>query len=237
MAAVVAEIDISEEIIKQRVRENLKLLEELGISKDIREFAKREYKLWVGDTKDRYYRKRTSTNQNNAGREYTGRIVSDNQKAAAVKRAEELQRDLKSHYPSFIKAMVRSHVSGCFWLGLPFKFCNDNLPSGELRMTLEDEKGKEHDVLYLGRKNGLSGGWRGFSIDHSLEDGDVLVFELTQAARFKVHIVKALEEEKTEKSMTPKKKREPVSQKRPPKTGSGKQAGSAPKRGRRCIEN
>lgn len=58
---------------------------------------------------------RRSTNQS-ATREYTGRIASDGQKADAVKRAEELQRDLNSHHPSFIKPMVRSHVSGGFWL-------------------------------------------------------------------------------------------------------------------------
>lgn len=62
----------------------------------------------------------------------------------------------------------------------------DSLPDSELRMILEDENGREHDVLYLGRKNGLSGGWRGFAIDHSLEDGDALIFELSAPARFKV---------------------------------------------------
>ena len=62
----------------------------------------------------------------------------------------------------------------------------DILPPTDLRMILEDVKGKEHNVLYLGRKNGLSGGWRGFAMDHNLEDGDAIVFELSQPARFKV---------------------------------------------------
>jgi len=57
----------------------------------------------------------SSTNQN-AGRGYTGRIVSDKQRAAAIERAEKLQRDLESHHHSFVKPMVRSHVSGGFWL-------------------------------------------------------------------------------------------------------------------------
>lgn len=73
--------------------------------------------------------------------------------------------------------------------GLPRKFCKDSLPDCELRMILEDENGKEHDVLYLGRKNGLSGGWRGFAIDHNLEDGDALIFELSAPARFKVLLI------------------------------------------------
>lgn len=196
VAAASAEISSSEEVIKQRIRENLKFFEDMGISREFLEFANSEYKLWVGDDEAelRYCRKRSSSNQN-AIRAYTGRIASEDQQVAALKRAEELQRDLKSHHPSFIKPMVRSHVSGCFWLGLPLQFCQNYLPSGELRMTLEDEEGMEHDVLYLGRKTGLSGGWKGFALTHGLEDGDVLIFELSQPARFKVHIVKAIDEE------------------------------------------
>lgn len=53
-------------------------------------------------------------------------------------------------------------------------------------MILEDERGMEYKVKYLGEKAGLSGGWRGFAIDHNLEIGDALVFELTEPTRFKV---------------------------------------------------
>ncbi|XP_020244679.1 B3 domain-containing protein Os05g0481400-like [Asparagus officinalis] len=144
--------------------------------------------------------------------------------------------------------MVRSHVSGGFWLGLPTKFCKENFSPNELRVILEDKKGKEHDVLYLGRKNGLSGGWRGFAIDHNLEDRDVLVFELSEPTRFKVRIIKAIEGEspktdkladcaaalsKTKGSSGTKEEIQAVSKKRSLKTGSAKEALKATKRGRR----
>ena len=51
---------------------------------------------------------------------------------------------------------------------------------------LENEKGEEWDTVYLANKTGLSGGWRGFSLDHGLVDGDALVFELVEPCRFKV---------------------------------------------------
>ena len=63
-----------------------------------------------------------------------------------------------------------------------------NLPRSEFRMVLEDEDGVEFDAVYIGKRTGLSGGWRGFAMHHNLEDGDSLVFELTEHDRFKVQI-------------------------------------------------
>jgi len=53
-------------------------------------------------------------------------------------------------------------------------------------MVLEDEKGSEYQAVYIGNRAGLSGGWRAFALDHKLDDGDALVFELVEASRFKV---------------------------------------------------
>lgn len=53
-------------------------------------------------------------------------------------------------------------------------------------MVLEDENGLEYDAIYIGNRTGLSGGWRAFAMDHKLEDGDALVFELVKPDRFKV---------------------------------------------------
>lgn len=53
-------------------------------------------------------------------------------------------------------------------------------------MVLEDEEGKEFRVKYLVEKNGLSGGWRWFSIAHKLLEGDVCVFHLVRPSKFKV---------------------------------------------------
>jgi hypothetical protein len=58
------------------------------------------------------------------------------------------------------------------------KFCNKHLPMDDTIIVLEDENGDNHDTTYLAAKQGLSAGWRGFAIKHSIKVGDVVVFEL-----------------------------------------------------------
>lgn len=70
--------------------------------------------------------------------------------------------------------------------GLPKKFCLAHLPDQDETVVLVDENEEEHDTKYLVDKNGLSGGWRGFSIAHKLLDEDVLVFQLVESCKFKV---------------------------------------------------
>lgn len=74
----------------------------------------------------------------------------------------------------------------CDLQGLPLHFCKKHLPHRDEMVTLVDEAGEEHLTKYLGDKNGLSGGWRGFAIDHDLVDGDALVFQLIKPTVFKV---------------------------------------------------
>jgi len=59
---------------------------------------------------------------------------------------------------------------------------------------LEDEKALETECVYLAHKVGLSGGWRGFSLDHELVDGDCCIFELLEPLRFKVYIFRCEED-------------------------------------------
>ncbi|GFP87285.1 B3 domain-containing protein os06g0194400 [Phtheirospermum japonicum] len=85
--------------------------------------------------------------------------------------------------------MLRSHVSGPFWLGLPKRFCVNHFRKRDEKVVLVDENEIEHDTKYLyENRNGLSGGWRGFAISHKLAENDVLVFELIdiQPCKFKV---------------------------------------------------
>ncbi|KAF3454780.1 hypothetical protein FNV43_RR05228 [Rhamnella rubrinervis] len=119
------------------------------------------------------------------------KVASYEERVGALKAAEELQSSLLSENPCFTKSMVRSHVYSCFWLGLPSKFCECHLSTSVLDMILEDESGKEYEATYIGKRAGLSGGWRAFALDHKLDDGDALVFELTEPTRFKVYIVRA----------------------------------------------
>ncbi|KAM7279066.1 hypothetical protein ACFE04_006200 [Oxalis oulophora] len=120
--------------------------------------------------------------------------ASDKDRTHAIDKAEQLESTLGTDYPSFVRPMLPSHVTGGFWLGLPSYFCKKLLPKDDL-LTLIDENDEEYQTVYLAGKHGLSGGWRGFSIAHDLVDGDALVFQLTNPTTFKVYIVRANEPE------------------------------------------
>lgn len=61
-----------------------------------------------------------------------------------------------------------------------------NLSRKDEVMTLIDEDGNEYPTIYLARKTGLSGGWKGFAVAHELVDGDALIFQLIRPSAFKV---------------------------------------------------
>lgn len=140
---------------------------------------------------------RRRSNSNSSWASYLARpleevkIASYEERAHAIKSAEKVQSNLQSEYPSFVKSMVRSHVYSCFWLGLPMSFCKKHLPKSTVSMVLEDEDGNEYDAVFISERTGLSGGWRAFALEHKLDDGDALVFELVEPTRFKIYMVKA----------------------------------------------
>ncbi|KAB1207100.1 hypothetical protein CJ030_MR7G011421 [Morella rubra] len=117
--------------------------------------------------------------------------ASDGARQDAIERAEQVESSLGSDFPTFLKPMLQSHVTGGFWLGLPVQFCKMHLPHKDEMITLVDEDGQESLTKYLAEKTGLSGGWRGFAIDHRLVDGDTLVFQLIKPTEFKVFIIRA----------------------------------------------
>ncbi|XP_059654933.1 B3 domain-containing protein Os01g0234100-like [Cornus florida] len=123
--------------------------------------------------------------------EGVGAIICLQTKASVIERAQEVEANLVADFPSFVKPMLPSHVTGGFWLGLPKRFCNLHLPRHDETVILLDGSGEEYRTKYLADKNGLSGGWRGFSIAHKLLEGDVLVFQLIEPCKFKVYIVRA----------------------------------------------
>ncbi|KAF7809822.1 B3 domain-containing protein [Senna tora] len=106
-------------------------------------------------------------------------------RSSAVIRAEEVQLNLEPGFPSFVKSLVRSHVTGCFWMGLPGLFCKNHLPDKDTTITVEDESGKEYELKYISYKTGLSAGWRHFSVVHKLQEGDALIFQLVKPTKFK----------------------------------------------------
>ncbi|KAL1801896.1 hypothetical protein ACET3Z_030543 [Daucus carota] len=113
------------------------------------------------------------------------------EKSTPMDRALEIQANLASKFPSFVKNMLSSHVAGGLWLGLPKKFSEMHLSKDDTTFVLVDETELEHETKYFAQKNWLSGGWRRFFIDHKLRENDVLVFHSIQDCKFKVHIVRA----------------------------------------------
>nr|CAB3471616.1 unnamed protein product [Digitaria exilis] len=112
---------------------------------------------------------------------------------SAMDRAKEVQAKLPAEHPSFAKLMLQSHVVRGFWLGLPTRFCSKHLPKNDTGIVLEDENGQGYQTLYLGAKQGLSAGWRGFALKHNIKVGDVVVFHLVRSTKFKVYIIRANE--------------------------------------------
>ncbi|XP_029130863.1 B3 domain-containing protein Os01g0234100 isoform X2 [Cajanus cajan] len=111
--------------------------------------------------------------------------------STTYQRAKEVQATLSPLFPSLIKSMLPSHVTGGFWLGLPTKFCQLHMPKVDTIFSLEDESGQLYETKYLTQKAGLSGGWRGFSMAHNLLEMDVLIFHLVQPSKFKVYIIRS----------------------------------------------
>ncbi|KAL9244186.1 hypothetical protein vseg_017989 [Gypsophila vaccaria] len=84
--------------------------------------------------------------------------------------------------------MLPSHTSGGFWLGLPGYFCRSSMPRDDGMVTLVDEEGEKFPTVYLARKKGLSGGWKGFAQFHGLVDGDTVIFQLIKCTMLKVTV-------------------------------------------------
>ncbi|CAN6307753.1 unnamed protein product [Urochloa humidicola] len=124
--------------------------------------------------------------------------ISMKARLEAAAKAEELESQLDPEFPSFVKAMLHSHVVRGFWLGLPSHFCDTYMPKQDCIVTLVDEKDEEFDTNYLAYKKGLSGGWAGFAICHGMRDGDAAVFQLIKPTTFKVRIIRAASDDGSE---------------------------------------
>uniref|UniRef100_A0A5B6YK40 TF-B3 domain-containing protein n=1 Tax=Davidia involucrata TaxID=16924 RepID=A0A5B6YK40_DAVIN len=112
-------------------------------------------------------------------------------KSSVMIRAGEVQESMGPEFPSFLKLLVRSHVASGFWMGLPGPFCKLHLPKKDATVILEDETGEQFELKFIAEKTGLSAGWKKFAVGHKLLVGDVLVFQLVEANKFKVYIIRA----------------------------------------------
>lgn len=116
----------------------------------------------------------------------------------AVKEAKEFQSRLGSEFPSCYKMMLRSHVTSGFVMCLPKNFCESHLQKvlpkdlqKDVHFVLEDENREQWGVRYFTYNFRISAGWKFFVREHNLVEGDVLIFQLVEPAKFKVYIIKA----------------------------------------------
>uniref|UniRef100_A0ACD5WX01 Uncharacterized protein n=1 Tax=Avena sativa TaxID=4498 RepID=A0ACD5WX01_AVESA len=107
--------------------------------------------------------------------------------AYAISKAEELQDELGSDYPTFVKPMTQSLTM----LYIPVQFSMEHLPDRDTKFTLVDDDDEEFDMQYRPHSSSLNLGWRDFAEDHELVDGDCLVFQLIKRTLFKVYIFRA----------------------------------------------
>ncbi|KAI3948313.1 hypothetical protein MKW92_042823 [Papaver armeniacum] len=138
---------------------------------------------------DRPMRKKPRSGFSTRVKKPNEKVATDAQRSKAIKHAEDYRvRHVPSTRPSYVKSMLQSHVYNGFWLNVPRDFCKNYLPGKKMIVVLEDAKGAEFDVVYTGEKEnaGLSGGWKAFAEAHKLDDGDALIFELTEPARLKL---------------------------------------------------
>ncbi|KAM0916183.1 hypothetical protein ACQ4PT_010281 [Festuca glaucescens] len=121
--------------------------------------------------------------------------ATNEERAYAVAKAEQLKGQLGSDHPAFIKPMSHSSSTKSSQLNIPVHF-SQYLPVHDEMMVLVDEVNKEFDMLYrVTYKHhkywSYLNGWRAFSAHHKLVDGDCLVFQLIERRKFKVYIVRA----------------------------------------------
>ncbi|WVZ57360.1 hypothetical protein U9M48_007754 [Paspalum notatum var. saurae] len=108
----------------------------------------------------------------------------------AIAKAKELENELGATHPTFVKIMTRN-LATAMWMKLPVQFCRNHLPNHDEEMKLVDEEDGEFEIRY---HTGWSEydyyriSWKRFAMDHKLDDGDCLVFQLIQQAKFKEHI-------------------------------------------------
>lgn len=200
------EVNSYEELRRKQVEENKRKLEEFGLhhlSAAVREASAKpkpvKRKAPPRDIADlgpprRSGRIATLPEQPDYRDNVTlGTVKSQKQKevkpdhAYAISKAEELQDELGSDHPTFVKPMTQSLSP----LYIPVQFSMEHLPDRDTRLALVDEEEEEFRVLYRPHSSSFNAGWRDFAEDHELVDGDCLVFQLVKKKLFKVYIFRA----------------------------------------------
>uniref|UniRef100_A0ACD6A5N6 Uncharacterized protein n=2 Tax=Avena sativa TaxID=4498 RepID=A0ACD6A5N6_AVESA len=121
--------------------------------------------------------------------------ATDEERAHAVTKAQELKDRLGSDHPAFIKPLSHGYATKTHHMSIPTHFIQ-YLPVHDEIMVLVDEMNNQFDVLYsckpdASHRRPMVSRWRGFAAEHKLADGDCLVFQLIERRKFKVYVVRA----------------------------------------------
>ncbi|KAL2933332.1 hypothetical protein RDABS01_016451 [Bienertia sinuspersici] len=117
-------------------------------------------------------------------------IATDEVREYTIQEVEKLNSKLDDEgFPT----LIRPASFSCYWLflaGSSKRLLWASLPRDDGMVTLVDEEGDEYLVVYLARKRGLSGGWKGFAEAHQLVDGDAIIFQVINRSILKVYIIR-----------------------------------------------
>lgn len=106
--------------------------------------------------------------------------------------AEEASEALSytSPFPSFMKVMTSSNVSGSFTVAVPRKFAAAHLPSYKLEVVICNMRGESWNVVIgrYGHQTKFCGGWTSFARQNDLKVGDICVFELLDEKLLQVRV-------------------------------------------------
>ncbi|XP_047043725.1 B3 domain-containing protein Os06g0194400-like [Lolium rigidum] len=113
--------------------------------------------------------------------------ATDQERAYAVTRAEQLRGQLGSDYPAFIKPMSHSTSTKSNQLYIPMYFTPYLAVHDEMMVLVDEVNNKEFAMLCrVWRQKRYLNEWRAFSAYHELADGDCLVLQLIERRKFKV---------------------------------------------------
>ncbi|XP_020520745.1 B3 domain-containing protein Os01g0723500 isoform X1 [Amborella trichopoda] len=104
----------------------------------------------------------------------------------------------QSSKPSFTLVMKPGNVYRHFTAFVPAAFAREHLPCCQCKLILRNQAGCSWTVSYSphGMKGyRMHGGWKQFSFENNLEDGDACAFELVKGKKeFIVHIFRVIQE-------------------------------------------
>ncbi|KAH9603458.1 hypothetical protein KSS87_012054 [Heliosperma pusillum] len=95
-----------------------------------------------------------------------------------------------SPFPSFMKVMANSNVSGSFTLAVRRTFSAAHLPSHQSNIVLRNMQGNSWNVVSTcnGQQTKLCGGWMSFVRKNGIKVGDACIFELVEDKVLQVRV-------------------------------------------------